>query len=119
MNEIIEEACIRFVLCEMLEKNKDIEDTMRAIYFNLVGDCFEPFPNKPENRDIDNDTLIDQLRMSLAKRKEQRVEQIEDPVEDALEQPEHYWEIERQERMRKMKMDNWCKCCECNPCDCH
>ena len=117
MNEIVEEACIRLVLCELLEKNKEIEDLMHGIYFNLTGDLWFSVKNKPESREIDNDTLIEHLRLLVAKREEQRVEPIEDPSDVELEQSQDDWEIERQERMRKM--DNWCKCCQCNPCDCH
>ena len=116
MKDIIEEACLRLVLCEMLNENSEnkfISDTMRGIYFNLVGGMFKQFEDKPDSREIDKETLIDHLRMSIASRMEERAERTEEPIN------EEEWEMERQDRMRKMKMDHWCTCCECNPCDCH
>ena len=71
MNTIVEEACLRYVLVELIEQNKEVEDTMRGIYFNIVGDyqSFGRFSkDKPISRNIDRETLIENLRWLVAQK---------------------------------------------------
>lgn len=102
MQQIVEEACIRLILVELLESNKWIEDTMTGIYFNIVSEVFGPSNNsKSFDPDIDRETLIEKLRWSVAKRQAQRLYDVEILEAEVLKQ-EH----------------TPCLCCECDPCDC-
>lgn len=112
MNTIVEEACFRFILVELIEKNKLVEDTMRGIYFNIVGENFGRFTkNKPVSPVIDRDTLIENLRWLIAQKESYHYTEINDEKVDwALEQA-------KQERMRSLQIDHECAC-KCDPCDC-